>query len=140
MTRERFFALAPAIRRHQILLFLRFGLVGLLNAAFGYAVFALLVLAGLWAGAALVVANAAGVAFNFQTSQRLVFRSGERGRGLRFAALYGAVLIVNWMALRTLHNLGMSNLLAQALLVLPVAALSFLGQKLFVFGPAAERA
>lgn len=39
---------------------------------------------------ALLVATAAGVAFNFQTSQRLVFRS--RGHGLRFVAVYGVVL------------------------------------------------
>jgi putative flippase GtrA len=119
------------------LLFLRFGVVGLVNTAFGYAVFALLVLAGAWPGAALVASTVAGVAFNFQTSRRLVFRSGAGGRGLRFAALYGGVLFVNWVALRALHGLNLSDLQAQAILVFPIAILSFAGQKLFVFGAAA---
>ena len=116
------------------LLFLRFGVVGLLNAAFGYAVFALLVLAGVWPGAALVVGAAAGVAFNFQTSRRLVFRSA--GRALRFVAVYGVALTLNWVMLRALQEFGLSDLVGQALLVLPIAVVSFLGQKMFVFDPA----
>jgi putative flippase GtrA len=126
------------------LLFLRFGAVGLLNAAFGYAAFAVLVLVGVWPGVALVAANTAGVVFNFQTSRRLVFRAGPlsrgSGRALRFAVVYGTVLGLNWVLLRTLHWLGLSVLLAQALLVLPVAAVSFLGQRLFVFRPESEPA
>jgi len=119
-------------------LFLRFGVVGLLNAAFGYAVFATLLLAGLWPGAALVAATVAGVAFNFQTSRRLVFRS--RGRVVRFIAMYGAVLVLNWVALRALHGIGVPELQAQALLTLPIAALSFFGQRAFVFQPEPGRA
>jgi len=113
-------------------LLLRFGFVGLLNTAFGYAVFALLVLAGSGPFVALTVATVAGVAFNFQTSRRLVFRS--RGRTLRFIALYVAVLLLNTGALRALRDSGLSNLEAQAILALPVACLSFIGQKSLVFG------
>ena len=120
------------------MLFLRFAAVGLLNTAFGYAVFAALVLAGVGGGPALIVATLAGVAFNFQTSRRLVFRSG--GRSFRFVVVYGAVLALNWAALRALVGLGLSELQGQALLALPVAALSFAGQRLFVFGPAAKPA
>jgi len=119
-------------------LLLRFGFAGLLNAAFGYAAFAVLVLAGIWPGVALIAANAAGIAFNFQTSRRLVFRT--QGRGLWFAAIYCVLLALNWGGLRILQRLGLSALSAQALLVLPVAALSFLGQRLLVFGPAEKRA
>lgn len=39
-----------------------------------------------------------------------------------------------------LHGLGMPKLEAQALLVLPIAAVSFLGQRAFVFGPAPGQA
>jgi len=124
------------------LLFLRFGVVGLVNAAFGYAAFAVLVLAGVWPGVALIAANAAGLLFNFQTSRKLVFRQAEQTRvpwrGLRFTVLYSAVISLNWVALRTLRGLGLDALLAQALLVLPVAAISFLGQRLFVFNTPAE--
>jgi putative flippase GtrA len=120
-------------RSRAWLLFLRFGLVGLVNTGFGYGVFALLVLVGIWSGAALVMSTIAGVAFNFQTSRRLVFRSS--GRTLRFIAVYVVVLALNWAALRTLRRYGLPDLESQAFLTLPIAAMSFLGQRTFVFGP-----
>jgi len=126
MTRGRILRTFLADPRSRAwLLFLRFGL--------GYGVFAVLVLVGTWSGAALVMATIAGVAFNFQTSRRLVFRSS--GRTLRFIAVYVVVLILNWAALRTLRRYGLSDLESQALLTLPIAAMSFLGQRTFVFSP-----
>jgi putative flippase GtrA len=116
------------------LLLFRFGLVGLLNTGFGYTIFAVLVLAGIWPGAALAGTTAAAVVFNFQTSRRLVFRSN--GPALRFIAVYIVVLAVNWAALRLLQWCGLPDLEAQALLTLPVAAVSFVGQQRFVFGAA----
>jgi putative flippase GtrA len=127
-------------RAQAWLLFLRFGLVGLVNTAFGYVVFAALLLMGAGSLVALVMAAVAGVAFNFQTSRRLVFRADGHGRGLRFVALYVLVLGLNWAALEAAARLGMSRLLAQALLAVPAAAISFLGQKLLVFAPAPEQA
>jgi putative flippase GtrA len=112
-------------------LLLRFGLVGPLNAAFGYAGFVLLLWLGIWPGVALAGANLAGVAFNFQTSRRLVFRSP--GRVVRFVAAYAAVLAINLAALRVLRDQGLSDTLSQALLTPPLAALSFVAQSRFVF-------
>jgi putative flippase GtrA len=117
---------------------LRFGLAGLVNAGFGYTVFALLVLAGVWPGAALAGTMIAAVAFNFQTSRRLVFGSG--GRVLPFVAVYTVVLVLNWAALRALRWCGLPDLVSQALLTLPIAAVSFIGQRRFVFGAAAGSA
>ena len=113
-------------------LFVRFGVVGLLNAGFGYAVFALLIRGGIWPSVALIGAAVAGTLFNFQTSQRLVFRS--RGDAVRFVGVYAVVLAVNWSALFALRRWGLPDLESQALLTLPIAALSFLGQRRFVFG------
>jgi len=113
---------------------LRFGLVGLVNTGFGYTVFAILVLAGIWPGVALIGTMAAAVAFNFQTSRRLVFRSN--GSVLRFVAVYIVVLAVNWATLRLLQWYGLTDLEAQAFLTLPVAVASFVGQRHFVFGAA----
>lgn len=132
-----FRTLVTNLRWRPWLLFLRFGLVGLINAAFGYTVFALLVLAGIWPGVALLAAASAGVAFNFQTSRRLVFRTS--GRALRFVAVYAVVLAANWAALRVLRWCGLPDLESQALLTLPIAALSFVGQQVFVFGDEAKR-
>jgi len=128
---------APIVTRmRSLLLFLRFGVVGLLNTAFGYATFAFFVVIGVWPGAALVASMIVAVAFNFQTSRRLVFRT--RGCVYRFVALYALVLALNWAALRALHSIGMHDLVSQALLVVPLAALSFLGQSTFVFNASSE--
>ncbi|PZN93522.1 MAG: polysaccharide biosynthesis protein GtrA [Alphaproteobacteria bacterium] len=109
----------------------RFGLAGILNAAFGYSVFALLILSGAWAGAALVIGTCAGVLFNMQTSRRLVFRI--RGDAGRFIAVQAALLMLNWAALRALNAIHLGDLVAQAILILPVAALSYVMQKRLVF-------
>ena len=113
------------------LLVLRFGLVGLVNTVFGYAAFAVLVLLGAGPEFALIGATVAGVVFNFQTSRRLVFRS--TGRSVRFLAVYVVVLALNWLALRLLLRAGLPELQGQALLALPLAAVSFAGQRWFVF-------
>lgn len=117
---------------------LRFLLVGLLNTAFGYAVFAALTLAGVASSLALVAAAVAGAAFNFQTYHRLVFR--RRGRWIRFAATYAALLAANWAALRLARTQGLYEIEAQALLTLPFAALSYLCQKVFVFRDVSDAA
>ena len=110
---------------------LRFIAVGLLNTAFGYAAFAVLIRLGIGPGPALVGATLLGIAFNFQTSRRLVFRA--HGPWLRFVAVYGAVFCINWLLLRAAQAQGIAPLWAQAMIVLPMAALSFAGQRLFVF-------
>jgi putative flippase GtrA len=108
-------------------LLLRFGLVGVMNTAFGYAVFAGLMLSGVgWAGA-LVGSAVAGVAFNFMTSRRLVFRTD--GQLARFIALYAGLLTLNWLALRLASGIGLPDLAAQAILAMPIAGR-------FVFSPA----
>ena len=121
-------------------LFARFVGVGLLNTAFGYGVFAALVLAGGWPGAALVVATVAGVAFNFQTTRRLVFRTDGRGRVVRFVLVYVAILAINWAALRITRRFGVPDIAAQAALALPMSIAAFLSQKAFVFNSPGEHA
>jgi putative flippase GtrA len=115
----------------DLMLIARFGMVGVLNTLFGYACFAGLLLLGLGEGWALALAMVAGVLFNYQTSYRLVFRVS--GVLWRFILLYGVIWLLNWAALKGLVSLGVAPLIAQACLALPVAALSFLGQRLFAF-------
>jgi len=106
--------------------------VGVLNTAFSYVVFAVLALVSGRPEVALAGATVSGVIFNFQTSRHLVFFA--EGRIIPFVAVYSAVFILNWVSLRMLVSCGLSLLAAQALLTLPIAAVSFLGQQMFVFG------
>ena len=55
-------------------LFVKFVLVGILNTAFGYLVFALLLFLGLHYTLAVILSTIAGVLFNFKTTGTLVFK------------------------------------------------------------------
>jgi putative flippase GtrA len=128
--------MAVTSRSQDWFLIWRFGVVGMVNTALSYVVFAILVLLSGWPGASLAGATIAGVAFNFQTSRRLIFRSN--GRALWFVAVYIVVFALNWAALRGLLWYGVPPLWAQALLTLPIAAVSFIGQRTLVFGQTLE--
>jgi putative flippase GtrA len=128
-----FESLAPHVR-----IGFRFVTAGLLNTIFGYSVYTVLIIAGLGYMPALAIATLAGVMFNFQTSRRLVFH--VPGRFVRFVLLYGAIFLINYVALRSLIQLGASELTAQAALVLPAATCSFLGQRFFIFRESEGRA
>ena len=55
--------------------FVRFVLVGILNTAFGYGVYCLMLWIGLSYWWATLIANVLGVLFNFKTTGVLVFKS-----------------------------------------------------------------
>lgn len=114
--------------------FIRFLIVGLLNTLFGYGVFVVVVALGAGIGLALVVSTILGVLFNFQTTRRLVFRSKAAGLLGRFVAVYGVSLAINYLALRALAQTGLPAWIAQGILILPLALLTFVLQRQFVFG------
>lgn len=106
--------------------FLRFLAVGVLNTAFGYALYALLIWLGLAPQPALALSFAIGVLWNYLTHARLVFdRSGYR-QLLPYSGAYGVVYAINATALQMALAAGLAPLVAQALLVLPMAALAFI--------------
>lgn len=120
----------PALVRSR---FIRFLLVGVLNTAFGYACFALLLWAGLHYTLALLLATVVGVLFNFKTIGSLVFGSSDGSLIWRFIAVYVLIYTANVAALALLQALGLPALVAQSVLVLPVAGASFLLSRRFVF-------
>jgi putative flippase GtrA len=112
---------------------LRFVASGVLNTAFGYLVFLLVLRLVGSATAALVASTTAGILFNYQTSRRIVFRSGCKGGLPAFAALYGGLFAVNETAILALQASGVPAWASQALLLLPMAAASFMLQQRLVF-------
>lgn len=113
--------------------FVRFVLVGGVNTLFGYALFAILVLASGSHRLALLGATIVGVLFNFLTTGRLVFGNSRWRRLPLFVGVYALVFALNLGALDLLVASGVAPLLAQ-LLVLPVCVvISFLLNSLFVF-------
>lgn len=108
-------------------------MVGALNTAFGYGCFSLLIFSGLHRSLVLFLTTVLGVLFNFKTTGRLVFRSNDNSRIIRFVAVYGVVYLINLAVLEVLIRIGLSVYLAGALLLLPSAVITFLLQRAFVF-------
>jgi len=119
--------------------FARFLAVGLLNTAFGYAVFAVLVLAGMPPMPALVLTYVVGITFNFFTTGRLVFGSRRNSAFVRFVAAYGVIYLANLALYKLAESAGAPPLVAQALCLPPVAVFSFVIFKLHVFRDARAR-
>ncbi len=114
--------------------FLRFLLVGGLNASFGYGVFALFILLGIHYAIAAFLGTVLGILFNFKTTGTLVFRSHDNTLIAKFFAVYGVTYVIGVLLLKAFKALGVHVLVTAAMTLLPMAALSFLLMRRFVFG------
>lgn len=107
--------------------FIKFLAVGVLNTLFGYAVYLALLWSGLGPQTALALAFAIGVLWNFFTHARLVFATQGLTRLPVYVAVYGGIYLVNRWMLAVALEAGYSPELAQGVLTLLMAVLSFLG-------------
>ncbi|GBF52509.1 hypothetical protein N0824_00355 [Microcystis sp. 0824] len=111
----------------------RFLLVGVVNTLFGYGVFALLFRLGLDERYSLLIATICGVLFNFKTIGAIVFKDQNNRLIARFIGVYLVIYLLNAESLRIVKMLGINMLVAQAVLVLPLAIVSYFLNKTFVF-------
>jgi putative flippase GtrA len=113
----------------------RFIAVGIMNTAFAYAVFALLVLAGLRPQPSLLIATVLGVAFNFFSFGKLVFsRKSTPGAAGRFVVVYLVSYGMNASLLEVLiARMGLLPLVAQLICLPAVVALNYVLMRTFVF-------
>jgi putative flippase GtrA len=115
--------------------FVHFILVGGINTCFGYLVYAGMVYAGLRPSLALLVATVLGVAFNFVSFGKLVFKRIAWKRMPFFAAIYVLNYLVNAFLLGKVQVFIPSPYLAQAV-ILPLSVLFlFFMLRRFVFRP-----
>jgi putative flippase GtrA len=130
------------IRKLWAIQILRFLAVGGVNTAFGYGVFALLILLNRHfricsPEAELVLAplisQICGILFNFKTTGTIVFRNRNNRLILRFFAVYSITYLLNYGLLRLFESLGIGRLVGGAILVLPLALLAYFLNKRFVF-------
>lgn len=91
--------------------FLRFVLVGGVNAIFGYGVYGLALYAGLALPVSLALANVAGILFNFVTSGRFVWDDRDLRKFPRFVAAYGLAWVVGTLLIALVSSLGPARLL-----------------------------
>ena len=112
----------------------RFLLVGGLNTLFGFAIFSILVLTDLSTWLVLIASNIAGIAFNFVTTGGLVFRDMSLSRIPRFLICYGVIFLFYLMLIELLSPLAGGRIWAMAIIVIPMAVLTYFIQSWFVFG------
>jgi putative flippase GtrA len=75
----------------------------------------------------------AGIAFNFQSTGRLVFGGALWTRIPRFVAVYALVCGLNIAGVSALLQADVNIYLANAVLILPLAVIGFMLQRRFVF-------
>jgi putative flippase GtrA len=111
----------------------RFVIVGVLNTAFGYLIYACLLWVGFNYAAAAALGTILAVLFNFKSTGRWVFGSNDNRLLIKFIGVYVIVYIVNVIGLWLLTSSGLSAYTAGLVTLLPGALLSFLLNKTFVF-------
>jgi putative flippase GtrA len=112
----------------------KFLFVGVLNTLVGYSLYALFIYFGLAYPLAVLFSTILGVLFNYLTIGKLVFSHKGESRLMPFVSVYLIVYVLNVYGLWQLEMLGFENkYMAGALLVVPLAALSFVLNKFWVF-------
>lgn len=112
---------------------IRFLIVGGINTVFGYCMYALFIFIGLHYALAVLLAQISGVLFNFNTTGKIVFNNTGSGLFFRFVSVYMVTYVINVLLLRLFAQVNYNMYFAGAILVLPVALLSFFLNKKFVF-------
>ena len=114
-------------------IFIKFILVGILNTAFGYLAFALLLFLGLHYTLSVILSTIAGVLFNFKTTGTLVFKNHNNKLIFKFVAVYAITATLGIIILR-IAELAHINLYFAGLVSTGVCAIiSFLLNKNWVF-------
>ena len=114
--------------------FVKFLFVGAINTLFGYSMYALFVTFGFNPSNALLISYILGVFWNFKTTGSIVFRNKDNKLIFKFFISYVFTYYVNSISLNFLiDNLHINKYLAEAIVIPPVAVLSFLIFKTFIF-------
>lgn len=113
--------------------FVRFLFVGGLNTVFGYLIYSALILINFHYSLALLLGTILGVIFNFFTTGNIVFRNKNPKLIFRFVLVYVVTYFINLGFLKIFDGLKMNMVVAGGILLLPMALISFLLNRIFVF-------
>ena len=112
----------------------RFLVIGVVNTLFSYLIYTVLVLLGLHYSLATLIATILGIIFNFFTTGRIVFKNQQNALLPRFVLVYGLTYGVHVLLLGLLiDRLGVNKLIAEAIVTLPIALLSYLLNSIITF-------
>ncbi|MFT4026847.1 MAG: GtrA family protein [Novosphingobium sp.] len=110
----------------------RYYLMGVLNTTFGLGAYALLVAAGLNMFVAQLISHLSGMAFNYLTYSRHVFRDAAPAKA-RFVLSYGVNYLLGLAALWAISRVITSPYLAGLLSAVLVSVVNYFALKLLVF-------
>ena len=114
--------------------YIRFLLTGMLNTLFGYVLYSFFIYLSLHYTIAVFFSTVLGVLFNYNSISKLVFPYQGSSRLFPFVIVYVLVFFLNVYGLWPLEVFGFDNkYIAGAMLLLPLALLSFLLNKFWVF-------
>ncbi|WP_025692185.1 GtrA family protein [Paenibacillus zanthoxyli] len=128
--------------RGDILQFVKFNIVGLLNTLVDMAVFALLHSLGLFYVIAQIISYGAGTANSFILNSKITFKDRQRSKEegfdhrqlLRFIALNLFVLCISLLLMSVLiTRLGLQEFLSKVLVTFVTVIINFFGSRKWVF-------
>lgn len=111
----------------------RFVVVGGFNTLFGFSVYSIFIYVGSGYFLSSAAAFGAGIVFNHRTIGKFVFNSGNRNTLLPFAGCYLVVFALTVITLELLGAAGANPYVSGFMVSLPMAGLSYLLQKRYVF-------
>jgi putative flippase GtrA len=114
-------------------LFIRFIVIGIINTIFGYSVFSVFIFLELHYSLASLLSTVAGIIFNFKSIGSYVFKNKNNSLFLKFVLVYVIVYLINLLLLKILSTLGLNYYLSGALVLLPLAIISFVLNKNIVY-------
>lgn len=127
---KSFFGILQYIPRR----FVKFLFVGAINTVFGYSTYALFVTLSFDPSSALLISYILSIFWNFKTTGSIVFKNKDNRLIFKFILSYIFTYYVNNYSLNFLiDNLHMNKYLAEAIVIMPVAVLSFIIFKTFIF-------
>ena len=112
---------------------LMFGIVGTVNTAFGYGVYALCLYLGTAFQVASAVSMLSSIAVGFFGHGYIVFESAAPNRLIRYVAMWFGLLVLYTFIVRQSLSLGHSPYIGGLIAMPFVIGASFLTQKYFVF-------
>ncbi|MBQ9971772.1 MAG: GtrA family protein [Elusimicrobiaceae bacterium] len=114
--------------------FIRFLIIGTLNTAFAYGLYALFIFVGCHYALAVFLSTVIGICFSFKTLGAFVFDNPDNRLIFKFFSVYVVCYFVNVGILKLLTGSGMQNLyLAGLISSFLVALVSFFLNKFVVF-------
>ncbi|WP_375475201.1 GtrA family protein [uncultured Nostoc sp.] len=113
--------------------FIKFLIVGGINTLFGYSIFVMLILLNFRYELAVLISTMCGVLFNFKTTGTLVFKNKNNKLIFKFIVVYIIIYLLQLFLLKQLLAYKINLFVAEVLILLPLALVSYTLNKIFVF-------